>query len=69
MDAVFKFNIGDKVTTRLYGTKSEDIEFTILNRMYGNADSGKIYKIDSNAPYDQWISENWFELAQQITHL
>jgi len=61
MNTKFKFNIGEKVKTDLYGPRSKNVHFTILDRKYGNADSGKMYKINSNAPYDQWISENWFE--------
>lgn len=59
----FKFEIGDKVNTDLFGQRSSMVEFEILKRKYGNADSGKMYKINSNAPYDQWISENWFRPA------
>jgi len=56
----FKFNVGDKVTTLLYGKRSANTEFTVIDRRAGNSDSGKIYKINSNAPYDQWICESWF---------
>jgi len=61
----FKFNVGDKVNTELFGVRSSSVDFTITDRKYGNADSGKVYKINSNAPYDQWISENWFRPANR----
>jgi len=65
----FKFEVGDKVNTNLFGSRSSMVEFEILQRKYGNADSGKMYKINSNAPYDQWISENWFRFANDCKHL
>lgn len=63
----FKFNIGDKVRTELYGKRSINVEFTITDRKVGNSDSGKVYKINSNAPYDQWICERWFIRIDSIT--
>lgn len=59
----FKFNIGDKVKTLLYGKRSANTEFTIIDRKYGNSNSGKVYKINSNSPYEQWVCEGWFSAS------
>ena len=56
-----RFKIGDQVKTELFGNRSKDVLFTITDRKAGNSDSGILYKINSNAPYDQWICQNWFQ--------